>query len=238
MRRSLLPGALDTIAKNTRHFREFRFFELGREIHPRTGALPEEKQHLVAVLYNARADEHDFFELKRVAECLFPKLQLNAAAEVNQWEHPFRTAEMHCCDVNFGRIFELHPSLLEAEKVEGRAFLFDVDLDVAEVIAAVPKTYQPLRRFPTSAFDLSVIAPLREPVAKLQTLLSNFGGTAVVSIEFVRQYAGPPLESGQKSVSYRIEVGALDRTITNDDVSDVRTGIIEGMRAAGYDLRL
>ena len=34
MRRSLLPGVFETIVKNTRHFRDFRFFEIGGEIQP------------------------------------------------------------------------------------------------------------------------------------------------------------------------------------------------------------
>ena len=95
-----------------------------------------------------------------------------------------------------------------------------------------------MRRYPTSAFDLSVIAPLREPVAKPRTLLSNLGGAAVISIEFVRQYAGPPLEPGQKSVSFRIEIGASDHTVTNDEVTEVRSRLIEGMRADGYGMRV
>jgi phenylalanyl-tRNA synthetase beta chain len=237
MRRSLLPGAFEVILKNARHFGDFRFFEIGREIHPKKDSLPEEVHHLVAVLYGAQADDRDFFELKRVAECVFPGIQL-AAASAFDWEHPFRTAQMEWRESVIGRLFELHPALLEAEKVEGRAFLFDVNLDLAETLAAVPLTYQPPRRYPTSAFDLSVIAPLREPVATLQSRLTELGGESTVSVEFVRQYAGPPLETGQKSVSYRIEVGALDRTLTSDEVNEVRSRMIEGMRSAGYELRV
>ncbi|HEX6545869.1 MAG TPA: phenylalanine--tRNA ligase subunit beta, partial [Bryobacteraceae bacterium] len=225
MRRSLLPGAFEVILKNARHFGDFRFFEIGREIHPKKDSLPEEVHHLVAVLYGAQADDRDFFELKRVAECVFPGIQL-AAASAFDWEHPFRTAQMEWRESVIGRLFELHPALLEAEKVEGRAFLFDVNLDLAETLAAVPLTYQPPRRYPTSAFDLSVIAPLREPVATLQSRLTELGGESTVSVEFVRQYAGPPLETGQKSVSYRIEVGALDRTLTSDEVNEVRSRMI------------
>jgi phenylalanyl-tRNA synthetase beta chain len=237
MRRSLLPGAFDVILNNARHFGEFRFFEIGREIHPRKGSLPEEIHRAVAVLYGAHADDRDFFELKRVAECVFPGIQL-AAADACDWEHPFRAAQIEWRGSTIGRLFELHPSLLEAEKVEGRAFLFNVNIDLAESLASAPLQYQSPRRYPTSAFDLSVIAPLREPVAILQSRLTGLGGDAIVSVEFVRQYAGPPLESGQKSVSYRIEVGALDRTLTSDEVSEVRSRMIDGMRSAGYELRV
>jgi phenylalanyl-tRNA synthetase beta chain len=238
MRRSLLPGAFETIIKNTRHFRDFRFFEIGGEIQPQSPVLHKEVQHVVAVLYSAQADERDFFELKRVAECLFVDAQLKAA-EPRPWEHPFRAAEIHWRGQEIGRLFELHPSLLDTEKIEGRAFLFDVDLDLTQGLAAAePVHYRPVRRFPTSAFDLSVVADLRRPVAQIQRELTRLGGDALVSIDFVRQYAGPPLEQGQKSVSYRIEIGAADRTLTNEEVSEVRALLIEGMRQAGYELRV
>lgn len=237
MRRSLLPGAFETILNNTRHLREFRFFEIGGEIQPQSAALHKEVQHVVAVLYNAQADERDFFELKRVGECLFPDAQLKAA-EPRAWEHPFRAAEIHWRGQEIGRLFELHPSLLDSEKIEGRAFLFDVDLDLTQSLAGEPVRYRPLRRYPTSAFDLSVVAELRRPVAQIQRELTRLGGESLVSIDFVRQYAGPPLEQGQKSVSYRLEIGAPDRTLTNEEVSEVRALLIDGMRKAGYELRV
>jgi phenylalanyl-tRNA synthetase beta chain len=237
MRRSLLPGALETIIKNTRHLRDFRFFEIGGEIQPQSAVLHKEVQHAIAVIYGAQADEREFFELKRVAECLFPEAQLKAA-EPRAWEHPFRAAEIHWRGQEIGRLFELHPSLLDSAKIEGRAFVFDVDLDLTQSLAAEPVRYRPLRRYPTSAFDLSVVAALRRPVAHIQRELTRLGGDALVSIDFVRQYAGPPLDQGQKSVSYRIELGAPDRTLTNEEVSEVRTLLIEGMRKAGFELRV
>ena len=120
---------------------------MGREIHPKPGSLPDETQHLVAVLYNAHSGEHDFFELKRVAECLFPKVELSAA-EPHIWEHPFRTAEMRLHNLAIGRLFELHPSLLEAKKIEGRAFLLDVNLDLAQTVARVAAPYEPCAAIP------------------------------------------------------------------------------------------
>jgi phenylalanyl-tRNA synthetase beta chain len=237
MRRSLLPGVFETTLKNARNFRDFRFFEIGAEIQPQSASLHTEVQHAVGVLYAAQADEREFFEVKRVVECVFPDAQLRAA-EPRRWEHPFRAAEILWRGQEIGRLFELHPSLLEAEKVEGRAVLFDVDLDLAQSLGDVPVRYKPLRKYPTSAFDLSVVTDWRQPVAQIQHQLAKLGGEALVSIDFVRQYAGPPLDPGQKSVSYRIEIGADDRTLTNEEVGEVRSALIDGMRAAGYELRV
>jgi phenylalanyl-tRNA synthetase beta chain len=238
LRRSLLPGVFKNILQNVRHYPEFRFFEIGREIHSQLGGLPNEITHLMAALYNLRGDEQDFFELKRVAECLFPSSFL-AAVEARAYEHPARAAEIHWQNRVIGRLFELHPSLLEAEGVEGRAMLFDVDLESAQKLAASRAIeYRPLRKYPTSGFDLSVIADLKVPVLQIQNELSRLAGPDLADIDFVRQYAGPPLLEGQKSVSYHLEVGALDHTMTAEEVTQIRTRLIQGMREMGFDLRV
>jgi phenylalanyl-tRNA synthetase beta chain len=233
LRRSLVPGLFRNIVTNVRYFPEFRLFEVGNEIYPE-----DESMHVAAAMYGAHGNEQDFFEMKRVAECLFPGSQL-LAAEARTYEHPTRTAEIHWRDVAIGRLFELHPSILQTEGLEGRAVVFDVDAIVAQGVAsAAALRYQPLRKFPTSGFDLSVVCDLRTPVDSICDALRGLIGAGLAAIEFVRQYVGPPFGPDQKSVSYHLEVGAFDHTMTADEVTAIRTRVIEGMRALGFELRV
>jgi len=243
LRRSLLPGLFKAIATNVRYFPEFRLFEIGSEIHSRTAAglpdadLPNEVLHLAAALYNAHGNEQDFFELKRVTEALFPGSRLTATTG-QLYEHPFRASRIHWQNAIVGRLFELHPSLLQAEGIEGRAVLFDVDLTVTRPIAeAHIANYTHLRKYPASGFDLSVVTSLRTPVDRIQDELAELAGTHLARIEFIRQYDGPPLPHGQKSVSYRLEVGSLDHSMTTEEVTGILNRIIQGMHALGYELR-
>jgi len=57
----------------------------------------------------------------------------------------------------------------------------------------------------------------------------------LLSIFFLREFA---LSEGARSLSYRLTLGAPDRTLSADEVGLVRSRIIEGMRSAGYELRL
>ncbi len=243
LRRSLLPGLFKNMVSNVRHFQSFRIFEIGNEIRPNAegveSGLPTETAHCAAAIYDAHADERDFFELKRVLECVFPGARITPAPETYAYEHPVRTAELRWHNAVIGRMFELHPSLLEQENIDGRAMLFDVDLSIAQQLAAAgTQIYAPPRRYPTSGFDLSVIAQSRTPVAEIEDALCNFAGSDLASVEFVRQFEGTPLRPGEKSVSYHLEVGALDHTLTAEEVSEIRNRIIEGMRALGFDLRV
>jgi phenylalanyl-tRNA synthetase beta chain len=234
LRRSLLPGLFKNVLTNLRFFPVFRLFETGSEIHGEFREVP----HIAGVLYNVHGNEQDFFEVKRAVECIFPAARLTAA-EGRAYEHPTRTAEIHWHHGVIGRLFELHPSLLQAESIEGRAVFFDIDLAEAQEIGSESPAfrYTPLRKYPTSGFDLSVVTDLKTPVDGVQNELTRLAGASLVTIEFIRQYSGPPFPQGQKSISYHLKLGALDHTMTAEEVTGIRNGIVQGMQALGFELR-
>ena len=125
-----------------------------------------------------------------------------------------------------GRLFELHPRFVET----GRAAILDLDLRLVESLSGGPVKYTPIRRYPSSAFDLSVIAPMREQAGKLEDAIAGFAGPLLESIQFVRQYAGPPLTEGTKSVSFRLTVGSPERTLSSEEIAAIRGVIIDRMR--------
>lgn len=234
MRASLLPGIWKNITENARHRESFRLFEIGLEIGGRPGGLPYETPHLVAAIFDRQGDgTPGLFELKRTAECLMSGAQAQPAA-AHSFEHPARAADVLWKGQSVGRLFELHPSLLDS----GRAALLDVDLQLIRKLSAGDVKYTPIRRYPSSAFDLSVIAGLREHAGDLEARLARFAGPLLESVQFVRQYSGPPLEEGAKSVSFRVTVGSPERTLSSEEIGEIRARIIEGMRELGYELRV
>ncbi len=234
MRTSLLPGIRRNIEENSKHFESFRLFEIGREIHKQPEGLPKEVPHLAAAVFRRDDGVAGLMELKRAAEHLMPGCEA-AAAAARAVEHPARAAEIRWRGRLAGRLFELHPSLVEA----GRAAVLDLDLDVVRALSEKSETrFAPIRRYPASAFDLSVVVPLRTPVGDIQKRLAAHAGASLVSIEFLRQYAGAPLAEGTQSVSYRLTVAAADRTLSSDEVGAIRSRIIEAMRGEGFDLRV
>jgi phenylalanyl-tRNA synthetase beta chain len=226
LRPSLLPLIWKNITENARNFDHFRFFEIGREIHP-----DREIPHFAAAIYAKDDGVAGLLELKRLAECLDPAAAFRPSAATASYEHPHRAAEVLCGETAVGRLFEFHPSMVEA----GRAAVLDLDLELLEKLKPASERYQPLRRFPSSAFDLSVVAPARGLIGDVQAQLARHAGADLLSIVFLRDFALP---DGQRSLSYRLTVGASDRTLSSEEVSAVRTRIIERMREAGYDLKV
>ncbi len=130
-----------------------------------------------------------------------------------------------------GRLFEFHPRMVEA----GRAAVLDLDLTLLESLQPETTRYTPLRRFPSSAFDLSVVAASRDLIGHVEAQLRTFAGADLLSIHFQREFAA---SDETRTLSYRLSVGASDRTLSSEEVAAIRLRIIEGMRGQGYELKV
>jgi phenylalanyl-tRNA synthetase beta chain len=216
LRMSLLPAIRKNILDNSRHFQNFRLFEIGREIHLRGSQLPEEIPHFVAALYAREGDgAAGLFELKRLAGCLMDGFQIRLA-KPRDFEHPERAAIVSWQGEEIGRLFELHPEVVP----KGRAAILDLDL-LKMSSGKQERSYRPLRRFPTSSFDITVDAPLRQPAAVIEQELAKAASADLVEIVCLGAYTGPPLAEGRKSVSYRLVVGASDHTLSSEEADAI-----------------
>lgn len=232
LRISLVPGIVRNIRDNARFFDSFRLFEVGLEIHKQAAGLPREIAHVAAAVY-MKEDAGQIYDLKRLAESIDSRIE-SRPAQAREYEHPTRTAELHIGGETVGRLFELHPAKL----AHGRAAILDIDLDALARAGRTETRFQPVRRFPSSAFDLSIVAGTRELVAGIERRIRSVAGEGLERIEFVRQYSGPPLPEDRKSVSFRLTVAAPDRTLSSEEINQFRSRLIQALREAGYDLRI
>jgi phenylalanyl-tRNA synthetase beta chain len=225
MRTSLLPGIWRNIGDNARHFDAFRLFEIGREIH-----ADRETPHFAAAIFAKDDGSASLLELKRLAECLLPGCSVRPTA-ARPFEHPQRAADVTFGDTSFRRLFEFHPNTVET----GRAAVLDLDLHVLFDLSARPLKYQPLRRYPSSAFDLSVMVAARTLIGDVKTEIQAIAGDHLLSVEFLSDYKLP---TGHRNLAYRLTMGAPDRTLAAEEVTAVRAAVAEGLRAAGHEPRV
>jgi phenylalanyl-tRNA synthetase beta chain len=226
LRSTLLPGIWKNIRDNARHFDSFRFFEIGKEIHKES-----EVPHIAAAIYAKDDGVRSLMELKRLAQILLPGAEAQPSPAPRDYEHPHRAADIVCGKRIVGRLFEFHPKMIEA----GRGAVLDLDLIRVQQLQPATTRYAPLRRFPSSAFDLSVVVEPRAAIGEIESLLKSFAGDSLISIQFLRDFALP---DHRRSLSYRLTVGALDRTLASEEVAATRAQIIDGMQIKGYELKV
>lgn len=223
LRTSLLPNIKRNINDNAREYETFRLFEIGKEIHARSRELPEEIPHLAAVSFEKHGDGvANLFELKRLAGTIVPGCAVQPV-EGRPFEHPFRSAEVVLRNEPIGRLFEFHPSLVET----GRAAVLDLDLTKVQALRTAAGKYKPLRRFPTSAFDITVPTAERELAGTVLGFIREHSGPLTLDVRYLYDYKG---DKG-RSMTFRITLGAADRTLTGEEVTAIRSQLMAAVAA-------
>jgi phenylalanyl-tRNA synthetase beta chain len=230
MRPALLPGIRRNLADNSRYFTDFRLFEIGRAYSKGADGAPKERTHLMAAIYGRETSGGNLLEMKRVLQYVASGAKIVPAKGHNKTMHPERAAHVEVGGQRVGDLYELHPGLLD----RGRAAILDLDLDALQALPSQRAPYRPLRRFPTSSFDLSIVAPVHTLVADLENRLRQLAGDSLVSLQFLLIFPLPP---DKRSVSFRLTLGADDRTLTAEEVTRTRERVVEGIKSAGYELR-
>jgi phenylalanyl-tRNA synthetase beta chain len=230
MRPALLPGIRRNLADNSRYFTDFRLFEIGRAYSKGADGAPKERTHLMAAIYGRETSGGNLLEMKRVLQYVASGAKIVPAKGHNKTMHPERAAHVEVGGQRVGDLYELHPGLLD----RGRAAILDLDLDALQALPSQRAPYRPLRRFPTSSFDLSIVAPVHTLVADLENRLRQLAGDSMVSLQFLLIFPLPP---DKRSVSFRLTLGADDRTLTAEEVTRTRERVVEGIKSAGYELR-
>jgi len=141
-----------------------------------------------------------------------------------------------------GVVGEVDPAVLAAFGLDpGRQRVGWLELDLVHLLDGAhrrPDTVRPVSRFPSSDVDLAfVVAPAVAAGAVAQTLRAA-GGELLESVDLFDVYRGPGLAAGSRSLAFRLRFCALDRTLTDTEVGDLRARCIAAVHEAhGATLR-
>src|SRR5258708_21222656 len=177
MRPAPRPGIGGNLADNSRYFTDFRLFEIGRAYGKTADGVPKESTHLMAAIYGRETNGANLLEMKRVAQYVAANGKIVPAKAHSKIMHPERAAHVEVGGQRVGNLYELHPGLLDRV----RAAILDLDLDALQALPSQRQAYRPLRRFPTSSFDLSIVAPSHTLVAELEHRLRQVAGDNLAS---------------------------------------------------------
>jgi phenylalanyl-tRNA synthetase beta chain len=246
LRQDLLASVLEIGGKNTQSSRSARgldrlaLFEIGKVYLSHGGSrLPDEPRRLAVLVAGSRSksfwqgDERapvDYFDLKGLLEAMFEGLHLNEVEflpDQNPSFHPGRCARIIVKGQSIGWCGELHPLVQERYELES-APLQAAELELELLQKMVPERYEiiSIPAFPPVLEDLAVIVAEDTPVHQVLELVREAGGEMVADVSLFDVYRGGQAGQGRKSLAFSIMYQAVDRTLTDEEVADVRRRII------------
>ena len=256
MRTMLLPGLLETARKNAA-VREERahIFEVGKVFLPADGLLPDEPLR-AGILVAGRWDddswlrsgaEADYFLVKGFVERLAAALHCHLeyhwpeepAATAQPFLHPGKSAAVTTGGGRaVGWIGEVHPLVAQAYDLKSPAVAAELDLAAMVAASAHVLMFRDLMAFPVVEQDLALVVDAAVPAAAVVSSLRGAGGELLEDITIFDLYEGTQIAAGKKSLALRLSFRAPDRTLSEDEVNDLRRQMLAKIQAQlGAELR-
>ncbi len=189
--------------------------------------------------WGAGARSVDFFALKGVLEALAAQLGVALDYEPGAYPflHPGRAARVTLGGVEAGWLGEVHPLVCREWDLD-RAAGFEVRL--AELVAASPaarEQYEDVTTYPSVHQDLAIVVADELPAAQVRAAVLAGGGELLRSATVFDLYRGEQVGEGRKSLAFRLEFRAPDRTLTDAEVAERREAIKRALGEIGGTLR-
>jgi phenylalanyl-tRNA synthetase beta chain len=208
---SLVDVARHNVAVGTS---DVALFEIARTYHT-GGELPDERWHVAGIV------DGGFSEAKWAVEQLYDALKVQPEYEraAEPQLHPGKSAR-----TKEGWVGELHPSLLE-----GMWGVFELDLDA--LVAAAPEAveFEEVSPYPEVRQDLAFVVDDAVPAAELLAALREAGGPELRSSAVFDEYRGEQTGAGKRSLAFRVAFGSPERTLTDDEASELRGRIVQAL---------
>lgn len=188
----------------------------------------------------------DFYYVKGIIENLFNELEIARRIKLVPIEktelskthnilHPYRTAVVMLLGKTptpIGYFGQLHPTLIDKLKLNQDAFLFKVDL--SEVISAVKESvprFKHIPQYPEVRRDIAFIINDDVSCEDIQKVIKSavkqniFKGSEIFDV-----YQGEHVDTGFKSVAFRIKMQDETATLTDEVIEQQMTSVREKLQ--------
>ncbi len=240
MRTTSLPSMLEILTRNYNFNNEnVRLYEVATVYIP-TGenTLPNENKTLSVGMYG----DCDFFTVKGVCENVLKMASIQnvtyRSLDSNPSYHPGRCAQIYAGEKLLGVFGQVHPLVAQNYGIDTAVYAAELDFDAIFDLMIPEKSYTPLPKFPATTRDFSFVCEEALEVGTIEAEIRRAGGKLVEAVTLFDIYRGPQVGDNKKSVSIRVTLRALDRTLTVEEAEKVSTKILDALdKQLGINLR-
>ncbi|MRX79205.1 phenylalanine--tRNA ligase subunit beta [Enorma shizhengliae] len=255
MRRSLLPGLLQSVAYNNAHgTANVHLYEMGTLFCGRENAsLPKERRSLAGVLSGAWGDVTwnqkfaplRFFDGKGVVEELLAQLRVEkvrfrpAEGDGYAFLQPGRGAEVLAGGTVLGWVGEIHPEVRDAYGIDLPVVAFELSLDALITCSRDQQAYRDFSSYPAVEMDLAIVVDEGVTCEDLERRLQSAGGKLLRGVRLFDVYRDDKrVGEGKKSMAFALTYRADDHTLTSEEVEKVHQKLVTKVcKATGGEVR-
>jgi phenylalanyl-tRNA synthetase beta chain len=241
MRPSIVPGLVASAARNVRQQQKsLRFFEMGRVFRNAGGgkARDQESDTLAILLsggtvpagWNQAERQADLYDLKGLINALVPNKTVRFTPR--ERDGFALGCDIKADDQNLGVFARLLPSRERALDFTSPVFVAELDLAKLRKLLTGIDHAEDLPQFPGSSRDAAMELPATLPNAEIEGVLAKCNEPLLIAFECFDVFTDPTgqkLPADRKSVAYRFQYRAADRTLKAEDVDAAHQKVLEAL---------
>lgn len=242
MRVSLWPGLLGATAYNQkRQQSRVRLFETGLRFLPKQDAPNGvEQEPVIAGVIAGRRDEEswlsgdngvDFFDVKGDVEALLAltadRSRVSFVASKHESLHPGMTASVLLDGETIGVVGAIHPQFDKLLGVNGRVFVFELDLKAISVRKLPEATA--VSRYPANRRDIAITVKDDITVGSVISYIEKIGVNQLVALNLFDVYKGKGVEPGFKSLALSLVLQDPAKTLEEADIQQAVDSVVKGL---------
>ncbi|MFZ0391136.1 MAG: phenylalanine--tRNA ligase subunit beta [Calditrichia bacterium] len=250
LRNSLIPSLLQVIQYNLNRKRtDLAIFEINPVFLSPTAKKepPREETRLTIALTGRRdADEWysssqviNYYDIKGLVESLLFKNSLDNSAFFPYPEFSLSdlSQDVQVQNISLGVFGKISSKILQHFGIEQDVYF--ADLSVAQLFKQrkTDQRYQSIPRFPAVERDLALVVGEEVEAGSMRNLFYEQGGDLLTEVRLFDVFRGKQVESGKKSLAFRLFFQATNRTLTEDEVSRIMENILK-TAASQYNAKL
>ena len=250
MRQSLIPGLLQTLQYNLNHNNhDIRVFEIGRIFIPKEKETEERNMisGLISGLrckeaWNTGKDSADFYDIKGAVEQILTGLGVERYIFASKADIPFlhlgKAAVIEADDKQIGIVGEIHPDIIQRLDIRQSAYIFELDMQIIAAAVSGPKRYSPIPKYPMIVRDVAMIIEKEIPFQRIYNAIKGLGIKLLEEVNVFDVYYGENIPDGKHSMALRFMYRSPDRTLTDDEVTNVHSTVLESLKTRfGVEIR-
>lgn len=228
MRTTLLPSVLNTLSFNyARRNDSAKIYEFANVYIPVEGEkLPDEHKNVVLGMYG----DYDFYDMKGIIEDLLSVLKIKDAEYVtctdNTTFHPGRCAKIEKDGRTIGVFGEIHPYVAKNFGMDTRVYAAELDFNSLYEFYTEDAKYKQLPKYPAVSRDIAMLIDDSINVYEIEKIIKKCSGNILEGYKLFDVYKGAQIPKGKKSVAYSVTFRADDRTLTDEEISEVFNKIL------------
>lgn len=242
MRSTLIGGLVAGLQHNLNRKQDrVRLFEVARVFNG--VAADQQPERIAALAWGGRFAEQwgcskervDFFDVKADVEALLAPRVAEYRRATHPALHPGRSAEVVLDGQVIGVVGELHPQWVQAYDLTHAPVV--LELDVAALVQVEKLQSAPVSKFQAVRRDLALLMDESVTVDALQVAFASANLSIVDSIEVFDVYRGKGLPDGKKSLAFKVLMQDTLKTLTDVEVDEAVTKLLQKAEECGAILR-